>query len=325
MDLIPDQIDLDAYLQEPGPAAQVIPARQFYDQVRDEFLHPQSLTGARLPWAKADGLIRLRPGEVSLWHGTNGSGKSLALSQVAMGLCTQDERCCIASFEMKPHKTMYRMTRQAAGGPDPAIRYIRAFHDWTDERLWIFNHLGQIAPNRVIAFIRYVADKLKMQHVVIDSLMRCVKGEDDYNGQKDFVGSLCAAAMDTGVHIHLVHHTKKPTDETHKPTKYDAKGSGAISDQVDNVFGWWRNKPKERAIARNAFKNEAEREQVEDEADAVLINDKQRHGEWEGMLALWYDQRAMSFRGHSRGGFNRLEIELPPREPGDDDSEREAT
>jgi twinkle protein len=38
---------------------------------------------------------------------------------------------------------------------------------------------------------------------------------------------------------------KKPQNEAQIPDKHDTKGSGSITDQVDNLFMVWRNKPKE--------------------------------------------------------------------------------
>jgi twinkle protein len=317
MKLIHDDIDLSQYLSEPEPGERVIAASSLFDQVRDHFLLPPEASGARMPWPKSEGLVRFRKGEVSLWPGINGSGKSMLTTQVAKSLCEQDERVCIGSFEMKPVKTMARMTRQAAGNPDPSVPFMRQFHDWTDGRLWLFDHHGQIAADRVIAVIRYCADKLSITHFVVDSLMRCVRGEDDYNGQKDFVGALCSVAMDTGMHVHLVHHVKKLADDSQKPGKFDAKGSGAITDQVDNVFTVWRNKPKERALAEGRFENDSARLEVEGRPDALVICDKQRNGEWEGRLSLWYDPRSMSYRGDPRLPFSSGMTF--PREPGEDE------
>lgn len=161
-----------------------------------------------------------------------------------------------------------------------------------------------------MATIRYCADKLRISHFFLDSMMRCVRGEDDYNGQKDFVTDLCAAGQETGAHIHLVHHTKKPADDSHKPTRFDAKGSGAISDQVDNVFAIWRNKPKERQLERREWANEEERDKIVSRPDALVICDKQRHGEWEGSIALWFDGRSQSFRGDARQQWTSG-IEIP--------------
>jgi twinkle protein len=311
MQLIDEQIDLSAYLDEPNPGEKVIPASSVYERVRDEFLMPAEMSGARTPWAKADAMIRFRKSEVSLWPGLNNSGKSVLTSQVALNLCQQDERVCIASLEMPSWKTMKRMTRQAAGGPEPAGRYIRAFHEWTDDRLWLFDHVGTINPERLTAVMRYCADKLGITQFFVDSLMRCVKGEDDYNGQKDFVVGLCDVAQQTGLHVHLIHHNKKPLDESHKPTRFDARGASGITDNVDNVYAVWRNKPKEREMQFAAKLTEAEREELEDQPDALLICDKQRDGGWEGRLGLWYDPPSLTYRADRRAPFTRgMELAL---------------
>lgn len=314
MRLIDDTIDLSEYLQEPDPGERVLPASTFFEEVRDEFLMPQSLQGARTPWAKADGFIRFRLGELSMWSGTNYTGKSMITSQVALSLCQQGERVCVASFEMKPRKTMYRMTRQAAGGPEPTLGFIKGFHSWTDGKLWLFDHFGRISPERVVAVIRYCKQKLGITHIFIDSMMKVVRGEDDYNGQKDFCNDLQQTAQDENVHIHLIHHTKKPADESHRPSRFDAKGSGAISDQIDNAFSVWRNKPKEAKL-KSPKLTDADRDALEGEPDTMLICDKQRHGEWDGTIGLWFDSQSMTFRGERREPWSRgMDISIEVRE-----------
>lgn len=296
MNVIPDQIDLSNYLKPPDFAAKVKPASSWADEVVEHFATPPQARGARLPWTKANDRIRLRDGEVSLWPGVNGSGKSLITGMVAYGLLRQGIPTCIASMEMKPPKTMARMVRQAASGKEPSEGYIRKFHRWTDDRLWIFDHLGEVEASRMLALARYCAAELGIRHFFIDSLMKCVRGEDDYNGQKDFVGGLCGIALQTGMHIHLVHHTKKLSDDAQKPTKFDAKGSGAITDQVDNVFTTWRNKPKEREIENAQLASRDADPAIAGQPDALLICDKQRHGEWEGRIGLFYDEAGQSYR-----------------------------
>src|SRR6185369_11116989 len=138
---------------------------------------------------------------------------------------------------------------------------------------------------RILAVIRYSAVELKVHHFFLDSLMMVCRGDDDYNGQKDFVTELCAVAKDTGCHVHLVHHARKLADEENIPGKFDAKGSGSITDQVDNVFTIWRNKAKESERQEKGATDEGK-------PDAMLICDKQRHGEWEGRVKLWFDTEA---------------------------------
>ena len=135
---------------------------------------------------------------------------------------------------------------------------------------------------------RYCAMELGVKHIVIDSLMKCVKGEDDFNGQKNFVDELTALARDHNVHIHLVHHIRKLVNEEQQPNKHDLKGSGSISDQVDNVFLMWRNKRKENMRNRG--------EQIDETIpDAFLMCEKQRNGEHQEWLSLWYHAASQQF------------------------------
>ena len=144
----------------------------------------------------------------------------------------------------------------------------------------------------MLAVIRYSADKFDVQHFFVDSLMKCIRDEDDYNGQKQFINGLCNVAMDTGIHVHLIHHTKKPNhDEV--PNRYQAKGSGSISDQVDNVFGVWRNRENN------------------EKPNCIINCDTQRHGEWDGHVALWFDPASLQFRGDAMP--NKRVYIKPPR------------
>lgn len=281
-ELIEAGIDLSEYLEEKPDGENIRPAKHWRDQVI-ELVHGGGLSsGAWLPWTKTHDNIRLRSGEVSLWHGENFSGKSTLTSHVAVDLCSQGHKVCIASFEMQPAKTLFKMNRQALCLNQPSIDEIGQFHDWTDGKLWLFDKRGSLQWERMVAVVKYARDKFGISHFVIDSLMKCVRGEDDYNGQKDFVAALCATAIEYDMHIHLVHHTKKPGVVSGVPSRYDAKGSGSITDQVDNVFGVWRH----RGDKKDA-----------DAPDAFLNCDKQRNGEWDGKVALWFDARSMQFRG----------------------------
>jgi twinkle protein len=269
----------------------------------------QGTAGAALPWAKTHHTIRLRSGEVSLWPGINGHGKSLLTSHVALDLVAQGKRIVIASLEMQPVKTLKRMARQAIGNSNPSQDAIVQFVGWLERRLWLYDQHGRADAKFMLSVMRYAAIELRVEHFFLDSLMMVTKGEEDYDGQKDFVTELCAAAHDTGLHIHLVHHTRKLKDENEIPGKFDAKGSGSISDQVDNVFTVWRNKRKE-AERQNGQTDESK-------PDAVLVCDKQRHGEWEGRVGLWFNPESLSYRGDERQGFSRgYNLSRQQEEPG---------
>jgi twinkle protein len=230
----------------------------------------------------------------------------------------QGEKVCIASFEMKPKTTIQRMARMFTGtnpfspeyqGSD-GIAAIESLYDefgqWTDSRLWLYDQVGTAEAETVIGMARYCAKELKITHIFIDSLMKCVKGEDDYNGQKSFVDELTSIAKDYNCHIHLVHHLRKPKDEMAKPDKHDNKGSGAITDMVDNVLLVWRNKAKEELIKLN-------KPCSQDEADQFLFCRKQRNGEEEPTIALWFNKDAMQFIGASTDAPMAFQCEYPHR------------
>lgn len=308
-EVIADTIDFRLYERETDAAAKVKPASMWMAELIERLRNADTAKKVYLPWEKCRGMFQFRPGEVTLWAGQNGHGKTQVVSQVALSLMGQDERVVIASFEMKPATTLQRLSRMYAGtnpyspefqndaGIDALTELYREFGEWSDNRLWIYDQTGTVDSGRVLGMARYCAKELGITHVVIDSLMKCVQGEDDYNGQKVFVDELTALARDNGIHVHLIHHTRKPANENHVPDKYDNKGSGAITDLVDNVMMVWRNKAKEDEAKAMKQSNKAT------EPDAMLLCRKQRNGEDEPTIKLWFDRDSQQYRGSPDDGL----------------------
>lgn len=300
--------DFARYMENTEPQQKVKRASVFVQDMIDDLGVPDTTPKAFLPWEKSHGLFAFRPGEVTLWAGVNGQGKSLLSGLAALSLCTQGQRVAIASFEMKPRKTLERMIRQWTGDAPPSEAdntnaeildtfrdLYEQFRDWSNQYLWLYDQQGTVNMRILLAVLRYCASELRIQHFFIDSLMKCVADEDDYNGQKRFVDEVTAIARDTGMHIHIIHHTKKLSEESKLPDKMDVKGSGSITDQVDNLLLVWRNKPKER-------EREAGKATKDSEADAMLICEKQRNGEWEGRLSLWFRKDSQQYVGGPDAG-----------------------
>jgi twinkle protein len=85
-----------------------------------------------------------------------------------------------------------------------------------------------------------------------------------------------------------VHHLAKLHTDDQLPSKRDVKGSGAITDQVDNVLLVHRNKKKEH-------KFQAGQDVSDLEPDATLMCEKQRNGEAEEWYGLWYNRECQQF------------------------------
>jgi len=291
-------VDFNKYITAESHAEQVKPASHWLKEILDEFKSPTKETFQTMPWEKTKSTFQFRPGEVTLYAGSNGGGKSLITGQIALGLMKQHQKICIASFEMKPKRTLGRMLRQFCGQnfEEPHMmskvsfieKIVGRFEAYADNKIWLYDQQGTVNTKQVIAVARYCAVELGIQHIFIDSLMKCVSAEDDYNAQKYFVDELTALARDHNVHIHLIHHIRKLASDEVTPNKNDIKGSGSISDQVDNVLLMWRNKKKEHQLQTGGAVDYLT-------PDAYLMCEKQRNGEAEEWYSLWYQRESQQF------------------------------
>jgi twinkle protein len=315
-------IDLSGFMQD-TETHKVRPAADFLDATIERF-YGERRTGARMPWVPLHGKFDLRAGETTVWAGVNGTGKTQLVLQVVQSLLRQESPVFVASFELTPDRTMQRMCRHAAGGDQPSIEFIRAFHRWTDARLWLFDHQGGFSGQKMLAVVRWVRANLPVKHVVIDSLMKLDIGPDDYSAQKTLINRLHSLSMELGLHIHLIAHARKSERETDRIDKFAIKGTSEIADQVDNIVLVNRNVAKERKLEeweqehRDFANPSADMQDVLKQWDAGLRVAKQRHGEWEGAVPLWLDRRAQGFVSLRGDAVHVLPLKLPPREPGSD-------
>jgi twinkle protein len=289
--LTPDDIDFSAYMRDTDARAKVREASKFVEDLTRRFLpRDPDKRRAGMVSTKLRDKLEFRPGEVTAWAGYNGHRKSMFTGQVALDLCCQREKVLIASLEMDPADTLARMCRQAFGVASPAILSVKRFADWTDDRLWMFDHVGRIKPAEIVAVVRYFAEELKGTQVFIDSMMMVCASEEHLDEQKQFVTDIVRAAQEFSVHIHVVAHCRKPQSgaEDKPPSKYDLRGSAAISDQCHNVLTVWANKAKQQAQSQSDFSKSSE-------PDAAVTVEKQRNGAWEGRAKLWFHDASMRF------------------------------
>lgn len=235
--------------------------------------------------------FEFRQGELSVWTGYNGHGKSLLLSQVLLGLMAQGQRVVVFSGEMTPERQLKRMVKQATGLDRPAPAYIDAVGEWLNDGLWLFNQTGTATIDRLIEVFTYAHKRYGASHFVIDSLMMTDVPEDGPGAitlQKQAIQKICNFAKKFGVHLHLVAHPRKGKDETGAPGKLDIAGSSKITDGADNVFTVWSAR-KDESVA------------LSDEFDAKLELQKQRNGEVQHFTAfLWFVRGANQFASTSR-------------------------
>jgi twinkle protein len=294
---IPENIDFKKYLADISVLEQLDMhwSDHWADSLANRIANGKKITGERLPWDKTQHLFRLRPGELTIWAGTNGHRKSMLVGQV-MAWLAQRSRVCIASLEMRPEETLLRMCRQVAGCY-PAKEFARKFAEWGRERICIYDQLDTVEAIKILGMVHYAAKELECKHVVIDSLTKCGLDEEDYRAEKKFIDRLQWAAKHYRIHVHLVCHMRKGMTEDRIPNKYDIKGSGAITDLADNVVICWKNKLKEDAARKQKQNQNLSTAEVEslEKPDQLIDVIKQRNGEWEGKVALWFREEGLQF------------------------------
>jgi len=274
-------------------------ASDYINDVEELFRPTKSGTDGRsLPWRSAEYRFAVRPGELTVWTGFNGSGKSMVISNIMAHLISQGERVCIASMEMAPAVTLKRMFQQIGNTPIPTQDHLFSINEWLADNLWLVAIRGTAKADRLIEVCRYAWKRYGVTQIVIDSLLKCGFAEDDYNGQKKFVDDLCDFTVETNCHIHLVSHARKMEDEHRLPGKMDVRGGSALTDLPDNVIAVWRNKTKEEGIANHLISDPHSEppQALRDKYDAILQVHKQRHHDWEGKIALWFDTGTHRYR-----------------------------
>ena len=243
--------------------------------------------------------LAFRAGEVTLWGGVNGHGKSLILGQTAMQLAEAGDRVGIISLEMLPKWTTGRMERSKLAyrrgslSREQAEEIAAKFVDRLKGKISLLGVKGPLTVKHVIG-AAIVAAQAGFNHVVIDNLMNCVTaeaGDQGMNEQKQFVRHCCIVAQMYNVHIHLVHHVRKGENEDAQIDKFSFRGSSAIVDQVDNAILIQRVRAKERKRAAGAL-SPADDASV---GDSVLIIAKQRNGDFEGDVPLWFNKKFNAF------------------------------
>ena len=197
-------------------------------------------------------------GELSVWTGKRGIGKSTILGQIMLEAVDQGHTVCAYSGELD--KDQFReWTYLQAAGPEHIVyqtdrltgkRMARAdavvdkqISEWMNERFWLFD-LGISAshdPESILQQFEYAYMRYRADVFLVDNIMtvdfRNSRERDFYRAQSEFGLQLAAFAKRRKVHVHLVVHPRKTTsDDNSKITADDVGGSGDLTNAANNVF-----------------------------------------------------------------------------------------
>lgn len=224
--------------------------------------------------------VRFYPGGVTIWSGFPGNGKTTMLRQFVCYLLQRDQKVFTASLEEHPEDQLNRMIETAAGTENPNEHQAQWFLDQYGDQLRIWAKVGLAQHRVLLAVIRKLA-QAGTKHVVIDSLMKLDVSSQDFEGQRNFANLLDATAKQTGCHIHLVAHPKKPQQADLEPDLNDIGGAKEIGGIADNVLFVRRRKTEHTSNTVSGVK---------------IIVLKKRYGRGQlGEISGWFNQELCQF------------------------------
>ena len=262
--VVADNIDIEKWMSE-DQITKVSTVATFVPKVMD-IVNGKGEMGHPTPWKKANEKFSFRESELTVWTGYKGHGKSLFISQVFEKFLTDQKKVFIISPEFPPHRILYRMIVQSIGKHHMNVENAYAWMEAVEDQLLIYNQQSSLTALEVIALCRYAVEVHGVDHILIDSLMKCGIAPDDYAGQKRLIDTVQQVAHKNKVHIHLVAHSRKDKDDGSMPTIHDIKGSSELGDIAENVIVVWRNKKKEFGTGKM------------EEPDAMFKVEAQRNG-----------------------------------------------
>ena len=269
----------------------------FADAVVD-YYYKEVGRGKSLGLSKLNEGFVARPAELTLVTGISSHGKTQMLMQWVNHL-SQHSKCLIMSMEMRPEITLARLCKIALGrnstGSPPTEKFIRDYCNEKKEQIYIYDQQQETTSADIFASIIYAKEVLDCEFIIVDSLMTVSDvGENDngYNEQKKFINKLSVLCKALNVHIFLVAHLRKVTDELQAPDAQAIYGSSNIRNLTDNILMVYRMKIKEKW----AMDGEKTEEELRSIPDAMVYIQKQRNYPYEGKFGFYFNKHSLTYQ-----------------------------
>lgn len=193
-------------------------------------------------------------GELSVWTGKRGSGKSTFLGQTLLEAIDRGHHVCAYSGELAEGQFKRWLTQQAAG-PRHIVPVFDSYtgktldtipadiqkqiDHWWDGKFYLYDNSAGGDEDSILELFEFAVRRYGCSVFMVDNLMSArfstMRDTDFYRAQSNFTGRLVAFAKKHRVHVHLVAHPRK-TDDSRRLTNDDVGGSGDITNRADNVF-----------------------------------------------------------------------------------------
>lgn len=201
-------------------------------------------------------------GDLTVWTGRRGEGKSTMMNQIALEALDRGEKVCLYSGELNAQRAQYWLDLQAAGPEyikatrdretgkeilyvvQPQKSYI---HDWYKGRMFVYDNTmaGAGEEDSILKAFHAAVSRKNCSVFIVDNLMtaRLAKSRDGFfQAQSAFVGRLVDFAAKRNVVVHLVAHPRKGSESIKGD---DIAGTGDIANRAANVISMGKTSENE--------------------------------------------------------------------------------
>ncbi|XP_064419029.1 twinkle protein, mitochondrial isoform X2 [Latimeria chalumnae] len=222
-DALASSLNLGRIVKSAIPAAHksIVSFRQLREDVFGELANLDQVVGVQ--WARFPDLNKLlkghRKGELTVFTGPTGSGKTTFISEYALDLCTQGVNTLWGSFEINNVRLAKIMLMQFA--MQQLAESLEQYDEWADRfeelPLYFMTFHGQQNIKTVIDTMQHAVYMYDISHVVIDNLQFMLGLEhitaDKFAVQDYMIGAFRKFATDNSCHVTLVIHPRKEEDD----------------------------------------------------------------------------------------------------------------
>ncbi|SBS97715.1 POM1 [Plasmodium ovale curtisi] len=221
--------------------SQILNFNDLRQNILEELKYPDRINGIKSKTIPSLNkfLYGLRMGELSIWTGATGVGKTTLLSQLSLDYCIQGVSTLWGSFEINNIKLGKVMLNQFCG--KNLEKNIDLFDIYADKfellPLKFLKFHGSTNIDQVLDAMDYAVYAYDVKHIIIDNLqfmLNINKFSDIYELQNIAIDKFRSFSTNKNVHITLVVHPRK--EDNNLLSISSVFGSVKSTQEADNVF-----------------------------------------------------------------------------------------
>ncbi|EFA82972.1 T7-like mitochondrial DNA helicase [Heterostelium album PN500] len=188
--------------------------------IHSELRNPSSVNGVKSQWFPTFNKLLKghRKGELTIFSGPTGIGKTTLLSQLSLDFSTQGTRTLWGSFEIKVSRLAKKMMGQYAGVDleQHVDNYNKIADDFAALPMYFMRFFGSTQVDKVLDAMEYAVYVHDVEHIILDNLQFMLSGQtkaiERFETMDESIEKLRKFATQKNVHITLVIHPRKQLD-----------------------------------------------------------------------------------------------------------------